>query len=171
MSDSAQPNDRGLDDVGSQDVVVTRSQEELQIAVHSRETRRARLNKYLEAETVTRTIPLRSEQVRIEYAPISADGDERPPEFVPAADAGAWLVLYEEEIVVQTRWVPRERVRLVTHTVTDTQEISEQVREERVELDTDIRAPVTPAAAKQTDATGAKARRPRTTKPPETEDE
>ena len=58
--------------------------------------------------------------------------------------------------MVQTRWVPRERVRLVTHTVTDTQQISEQVREERVELDTGTRAPVTSAAAQQTDAAGAK---------------
>ncbi len=44
------------------------------------------------------------------------------------------VVLYEEQVVVDKRAVPKERVRLDKDTVTDQREVSEGVRTEQVEL-------------------------------------
>ena len=119
-----------------EDVLVTRSEEELRISTHRRESGRARLVKYVETETVTRTVELRREQVRVEYEAL-ADSDFDPGAVEPSAagarDAGAsWMVLYDEEVVLTTRRVPRERVRLRTKSVTEEREISEMVRKEKL---------------------------------------
>jgi uncharacterized protein (TIGR02271 family) len=47
------------------------------------------------------------------------------------------VTLREEEVVVDKRAVPRERVRLGTETVTDERQISEEVRKEQIEVDGD----------------------------------
>ncbi len=44
------------------------------------------------------------------------------------------MVIYQEEVVVQTRWVATERVRLAVQSVTEHREISEELRRERIEL-------------------------------------
>ena len=115
------------------DRTVTRSDEELDITTHRRESGRARLVKYVETETVVRTIPVRREQTRIEYAPAVEDAGDLP---TGAGGAEArWMVLYEEEVVVRTRWVARERVRLSVHAVVEQREVTETLRAERVEID------------------------------------
>ena len=43
------------------------------------------------------------------------------------------VVLHEEELVVEKRAVPKERVRLSKETVADEAEVSEEVRKERIE--------------------------------------
>jgi uncharacterized protein (TIGR02271 family) len=122
------------------DGVVTRSEEELWIATHRRETQRARLTRYTESETVTKTVEVRHEQVRVEYEPVpGADEVDRPGSGSAASDDG-WLVLYDEEVVVTTRRVPRERVRMRTHTITEDREITEVLRKEQVEVN-DTRRP------------------------------
>jgi uncharacterized protein (TIGR02271 family) len=116
------------------DAVVTRSEEELRITTHRRETQRARLVRFVETETVTRTVEVRHDQVRIEYADIPA-GDAAG-QFTASADGGeGWMVLYDEVVVVTTRRVPRERVRLRTHSVTQDHEISEVLSKEQIEID------------------------------------
>ena len=52
------------------------------------------------------------------------------------------MVLHEERPVVEKRTVPRERVRLDTDTVTEEQQVGEEVRKEQIEVDegdTDVR--------------------------------
>ena len=115
------------------DPVLTRSEEELWIATVRREAQRARLTRYVETETVTQTVEVRHEQVRVEYQPFS-DDEPDPPVAGPAADGEGWMVLYDEEVVLTTRRVPRERVRLRTHTVTEEREVSEQLRQEQIEI-------------------------------------
>jgi len=46
------------------------------------------------------------------------------------------LVLHEEEVVTEKRVVPKERVRLEKDTVTDEQQVSDEVRKERIDVDT-----------------------------------
>jgi uncharacterized protein (TIGR02271 family) len=117
-----------------EDAVMTRSEEELWIATVRRETQRARLTRYVETETVTKTVEVRHEQVRVDYEPVLA-GDELDRSATrPAARDEGWVVLYDEEVVLTTRRVPRERVRLRTHTVTEDHEITEQLRKERIEV-------------------------------------
>ena len=116
------------------DAGLTRSEEQLRITTHRRETARARLTKYVETEMVTHTVPVRREMVRIDYEPISAGGEAQPAGS-SASGGQRWMVLYQEEVVVQTRWVATERVRLATHSVTEDHEISERLRTERIDLD------------------------------------
>jgi uncharacterized protein (TIGR02271 family) len=120
--------------VGDDDTVMTRSEEELWIATVRRETQRARLTRYVEIETVTKTVEVRHEQVRVEYEPILAGDKLDQSDTGPAAHDEGWVVLYDEEVVITTRRVPRERVRLRTHTVTEDREITEKLRKEQIEV-------------------------------------
>jgi uncharacterized protein (TIGR02271 family) len=115
------------------DVSLTRSEEELRITTHRRETRRARLRKRVVTEMVTRTVPVRREEVSVEYEPITGDDEVRPNPGREDA-GGRWMVLYEEEVVLSTRRVATERVRLVTDKITENREISEVLRKEQIEL-------------------------------------
>ena len=44
-------------------------------------------------------------------------------------------MLHEEEVVVEKRAVPKERVQMGKETVTDEQTVSEEVRKEQIEAD------------------------------------
>jgi stress response protein YsnF len=50
-------------------------------------------------------------------------------------------VLHEEQLVVDKRVVPKERVRLAKDTITDEQQISEQVRKEQIDVDRESQRP------------------------------
>jgi uncharacterized protein (TIGR02271 family) len=115
------------------DASVTRSEEELRITTHRRETHRARLRKRVVTEMVTKTVPVRREEVSLEYEPITADDEGRPSPGLEGT-GGRWMVLYEEEVVISTRRVATERVRLVTHKITENREISEELRKEQIEI-------------------------------------
>jgi hypothetical protein len=47
------------------------------------------------------------------------------------------VTLREEEVVVDKRAVPKERVRLDTETVTEERQVSEEVRKEQIQVDGD----------------------------------
>jgi stress response protein YsnF len=69
-----------------------------------------------------------------------ADDDDHQPATRSAAGSEDWVVLYDEEVVVTTRRVPRERVRLRTHTATEDREITKQLRKEQIEVSDPRRA-------------------------------
>jgi uncharacterized protein DUF2382/PRC-barrel domain protein len=116
-------------------VAVTRSEEELQVGVRTR-LRRLRLRKYVVTEYVTRTIPVRREQLRFEELPDAPAGD--PSDAEPAGmEAPLELVLHREEPEIRLRVVPVERVRVVKQVVTDHHTVSEPLRKEQVEIDAD----------------------------------
>ena len=115
------------------DVALTRSEEELWIATRRRESGRARLIKHLEDETQTIAVELRRERVEVEHLAPEESSIRRPAS--PGNGGGErWLVLYEEQVVVETRWVAYERVRLRVNRVTEQQEVSRALRRERVEM-------------------------------------
>jgi uncharacterized protein (TIGR02271 family) len=117
------------------DQAMTRSEEEVRVNTAERESGRVRLRKYVVEEEVTKTVPVRREEVRVEREPITE------------ADAGAALdgptiseeehevVLHEEEPIVEKRAVPKERVRLDKETVMDEQQVSEIARKEQIDID------------------------------------
>jgi stress response protein YsnF len=120
-------------------VEVVRSEEELQVGVHRRRRRlRLRLRKYVVTEYLTRTIPVRREEVRLEELPAPADPVGEPDDqgAVQATGDQALLevVLHREEPVIQLRVVPAERVRLFKDVVTEQRTVTEEVRKEQVEL-------------------------------------
>ena len=118
-------------------VEVVRSEEELQVGVRRRR-RRLRLRKYVVTEYLTRTIPVRREEVRLEEvtAPAEPVGEPDDQGAVQAAGDQPLLevVLHREEPVIQLRVVPAERVRLFKDVVTEQRTVTEEIRKEQVDL-------------------------------------
>jgi len=118
-------------------VEVVRSEEELQVGVRRRR-RRLRLRKYVVTEYLTRTIPVRREEVRLEEVPAPAESVGEPGDQGAVQATGDQplleVVLHREEPVIQLRVVPAERVRLFKDVVTEQRTVTEEVRKEQVEL-------------------------------------
>jgi uncharacterized protein (TIGR02271 family) len=145
-SGSGTPSDRG-DDVRDRDAVgrdtsgpttddaMTRSEEELRVGTADREAGRVRLRKYVVEDEVTRTVPVRREEVRVEREPITDAnvGDAMAgPEI---SEEEHEVVLHEEEPVAEKRTVPKERVRLDKDAHTEEREVSETLRKEEIDVD------------------------------------
>ena len=116
---------------------MTRSEEEVSVGTRRRDAGKARLRKYVVTEQVTVAVPVRKEMAVLETESVG-DGDSASGESVVDEDHA--VVLSEEEVVVERKVVPKERVRLATKTVTTEQEVTEQVRRERFETEGDISA-------------------------------
>jgi uncharacterized protein (TIGR02271 family) len=116
------------------DDAMTRSEEELRVGTTERETGRARLRKYVVTENVTETVPVKREEIRVEREPITDANRDAAISGADLSEEEHEVVLHEEEVVVDKRAVPKERVRMGKDTVTDQREVSEHVRSEQVEL-------------------------------------
>jgi uncharacterized protein (TIGR02271 family) len=119
------------------DSAMTRSEEELHVGTSKRERGRARLRKYIETDTVTKTVPVEREVARLETEPVTDANVDDAMEGPPLSEEEAEVTLSEEEVVVEKRAVPKERVRLETDVVTEDREVSEDVGRERIEVDDD----------------------------------
>jgi len=117
---------------------LTRSEEEIEVGTAVHERGRVRLRKHVVTENVTKTLRLRHEEARVVREPITADN--RAGTTPEIGEAEQEITLHEERPVVQKRTVPKERVRLQTDTHEDQQEVSDQVRKERIEVDGDVSA-------------------------------
>jgi uncharacterized protein (TIGR02271 family) len=127
----------GYDDTVGRDDAMTRSEEELQVGTETRERGRARLRKYVTTEQQQVTVPVRREEVRVEREPITDANLDAATGGPDISEAEHEVVLREEEVVVDKRAVPRERVRLDTETVTDERQVAEEVRKEQIEVEGD----------------------------------
>lgn len=138
--DSGDADSDALDTVGRDvsgpptDDAMTRSEEELTVGKAERETGRARLRKYVVTDEVTQTVPVKREEIRLEREPITDTNRDAATSGTDLSEEEHEVVLHEEEVVVDKRTVPKERVRLDTDTVTDQREVSEDLRKEQVEL-------------------------------------
>jgi uncharacterized protein (TIGR02271 family) len=118
------------------DDAMTRSEEQLHVGTEKGESGKARLRKFVVTENVTQTVPVSHEEVRLEREPITeanrgdamAGGDITEEEHE--------VTLHEERPVVDKETVPVERVRMDTETVTENQQVNEEVRKEQIETDT-----------------------------------
>jgi uncharacterized protein (TIGR02271 family) len=136
--DDVQDSAVGRDTSGpTTDDAMTRSEEELQVGTQTRERGRARLRKYVTTETQQVTVPVQREEVRVEREPIT-DANVGAATSGPAiSEEEHEVTLREEEVVVDKRAVPKERVRLDTETVTDERQVAEEVRKEQIQIDGD----------------------------------
>jgi uncharacterized protein (TIGR02271 family) len=119
---------------------LVRSEEELRVGTHRRPGRTVRMRKEVVTDYVTKTIPVRREQLRLVEEPVADEDRERArqQEQSPEEQAQlAELTLHEEQPVVGKRVVPTERVRVGTRPVAAEAEVSDQVRKERVEATKD----------------------------------
>jgi uncharacterized protein (TIGR02271 family) len=136
--DDVQDSAVGRDTSGpTTDDAMTRSEEELQVGTETRERGRARLRKYVTTEQQTVTVPVQREEVRVEREPITDANLDDATSGPAISEEEHEVTLREEEVVVDKRAVPKERVRLDTETVTDERQVSEEVRKEQIEVDGD----------------------------------
>jgi uncharacterized protein (TIGR02271 family) len=121
------------------DDAMTRSEEELRVGTTQRERGRARLRKYVTTEQVTQTVPVQREELRVEREPITDANLDAATSGPAISEEEHEVTLREEEVVVDKRAVPKERVRLDTETVTEERQVSEEVRKEQIEVEGDDR--------------------------------
>jgi uncharacterized protein (TIGR02271 family) len=120
------------------DDAMTRSEEELRVGTETRERGRARLRKYVVTEQQTVTVPVQREEVRVEREPITDANLDDATSGPDISEEEHEVTLREEEVVVDKRAVPKERVRLDTETVTEERQVSEEVRKEQIEVEGDV---------------------------------
>lgn len=117
------------------DDAMTRSEEQLRVGTTERESGRVRLKKYVVEDEVTKTVPVRREEVRLEREPIT-DANRDDATDGPAISASEHeVVLHDEEVVVDKQAVAKERVRLEKDVKTGEETVSETVRQERIDVD------------------------------------
>ena len=122
----------------STDDAMTRSEEELRVGTRARERGRARLRKYVVTEEQQVTVPVQREEVRVEREPITDANLDAATSGPAISEDEHEVTLREEEVVVDKRAVPKERVRLDTETVTEERQVADDVRKERIEVEGDV---------------------------------
>jgi len=130
---AATGNDRGE--------FLTRSEEQLHVGTEKVQTGRARLRKFIVTEQQTVTVPVTHEEVRLVREPVT------PGDTVDATigEAATDVVLTEERVLVNKETVPVEKVRLGTDTITEQQDVTENVRKEQIEFDNGTTTPTDPS--------------------------
>ena len=119
------------------DEAMTVSEERLRVGTEKRESGRARLRKYVVTENVTKTVPVRHEEVRVEREPITDANVGAAKSGPDISEEEHEVVLREERPVVEKDVVPTERVRLTKETSTHDETVSGEVRKEQVDTDVD----------------------------------
>jgi uncharacterized protein (TIGR02271 family) len=119
------------------DDAMTRSEEQLRVGTERVEAGRARLRKFVVTENVTTTVPVSHEEVRIEREPITDANIGDALDGPAISEEEHEVVLHAERPVVAKEAVPVERVRLDTQTVTEQETVTDTVRKEQIETDTD----------------------------------
>jgi uncharacterized protein (TIGR02271 family) len=119
------------------DDAMTRSEEQLRVGTQQVEAGKARLRKFVVTENVTTTVPVSHEEVRIEREPITDANIGDALDGPAISEEEHEVVLHAERPVIAKEAVPVERVRLDTETVTEQETVTDTVRKEQIEADTD----------------------------------
>jgi uncharacterized protein (TIGR02271 family) len=114
---------------------MTRSEEEMHVGTERHESGHARLRKYVVTEEEQHTVPVRHEELRVVREPITDTDRVGDLTGGTIGEDEIEITLHREEPVVETRAVPKERVRLSTNEVTEEETVTGQVRKERVEVE------------------------------------
>jgi len=117
------------------DDAMTRSEEELRVGTAQRERGRVRLRKYVTTEQRQVTVPVEREEVRVEREPITDANIDAAMAGPAISEEEHEVILHEEEPVVEKRVVPKERVRLGKQSITEQEQVSEEVRQEHIEVE------------------------------------
>lgn len=120
---------------------MTRSEERLNISKENVATGRVRLRKHIVTEQQNITVPVQREEVRLEREPITDQNVGGAVSGPDLTEDEKNVTLHEERVVVNKETVPVERVHLGKETVTDQQNVSEEVAHEEIELDEDGKSP------------------------------
>lgn len=130
--------DVGHDTSGANtDDAITRSEERLHVGTRQQETGKARLRKYIVTEQQTTTVPVSHDEVHVTREPITEDNVGDALSGGDLTEEEHEVTLHADQVVTDKETVPVERIRLDTETVTEQQEVTEDVRKEQVEFDGD----------------------------------
>ncbi|WP_052432660.1 YsnF/AvaK domain-containing protein [Streptacidiphilus carbonis] len=116
---------------------LTRSEERLRLNSENVEVGHAKLHKWITTERVTRTIPVKHEEVRIERDPIVAGSTEADGVVPDWTEQEQDVVLHEERAMVRKETVPVERVRMRVEEVTEDVSFTEDLRTEQIDYQED----------------------------------
>ncbi|MGO1385152.1 MAG: DUF2382 domain-containing protein [Arachnia sp.] len=115
------------------DASMIRSEERLNVGVESQE-HKVRLRKYTVTENVTKTVPVTHEEVVVERVPLGEDA--RPGRIDDDGDV-AEMTVRDERAVVDKETVAMEEVRLGKESHTEQEQVSGEIRKERIETEGD----------------------------------
>jgi uncharacterized protein (TIGR02271 family) len=116
------------------DDAMTRSEEEVSVGTVKREAGRVRMRKYIVTDQVTKTVPVRREEVRVEREPITDANIGDATSGPEISEEEHEVTLHAEEAVAHKRVVPKERVRLDKDVETEHRRVSETARKEQIDL-------------------------------------
>jgi uncharacterized protein (TIGR02271 family) len=119
------------------DDAMTRSEEEIEVGTRSREAGRVRLRKWVETEQVNVTVPVRREVARVVTEPITAANMDQATSGPDLTEGEHTIVLNEEQVVVDKQVVAKERVRLEKDVIEEQRQVVDEVRKERIAMDTE----------------------------------
>lgn len=114
---------------------ITRSEEELLVERTFRPHERVRLVKRVVTESITQTVELRREELRVERETL--DEGERGGALGARAQP-LEIVLHEEQVLIEKRVVPRERVRVTKQLITEQRPLSAELRREKIVLEQNL---------------------------------
>ncbi len=83
-------------------------------------------------------MPVTREEVRVEREPITDDNVDDALSGPDIAESEHEVITHEERAVVTKETVPKERVRLTTETMSDTEQVGADVRKEQIEVEGDV---------------------------------
>ncbi len=116
------------------DDAMTRSEEELEITKREKPAGKARLRKHVVTDHVTKTVPVEREEVTIEREPVDSANIDEATDGPALSEEEHEVELTQEEVHVEKKTVPKERVRLDKETHVDEETVDEDVSREEVDL-------------------------------------
>lgn len=112
------------------ELTVIRSEERVSVGTEATETGRVRLRKWVETEPVQTQVKAHRESARIEYEPVGL-----PVSGVELGEQEIDIPLLVQEPMLEKQVVAKERVRLSKAVETGHEQVSDEVREERIDVD------------------------------------
>jgi uncharacterized protein (TIGR02271 family) len=122
---------------GGRDDAMTRSEEELRAGTVRRPSELVRLKKHVVTEQQQVTVPVQREEVRIEREPITDANRDQAMDGPDITESEHEVTLSQEEVVVDKKVVPKERVRLDKDVSTREETVDESVRKEQIDIERD----------------------------------
>lgn len=135
-TDRDESGDVGHDTSGANtDDAMTRSEERLHVGTRQQESGRARLRKYIVTEQQTQNVAVSHDEVHVTREPITEANVGDAMSGGELTEEEHEVTLMADQVVTDKETVPVERIRLDTETVTEQQEVTEEVRKEQIEFD------------------------------------
>jgi uncharacterized protein (TIGR02271 family) len=122
---------------------IQRSEEELAAGVRQREAGSVNVNKSVRTETETVRVPKMREQVDVERVPVGREVEDPEAAQTAFGEEEVVVPVYEEEVVVSTRVVLKEEVRLRKDVVEEEEVVEVDLRKEEIEIDDETSRPAT----------------------------